>query len=121
MREFSGHIFITDHAKERFIERRLNVTSNSGYVNVYGKMLGMIKRSKLVKFLKKEDGRVHEYREYAGCIFVCHREASKDYWKQDLVTIITVELTEKFIKSTLCKGYNINELSLNLYTLNKVI
>lgn len=120
MREFSGQIYITQHAKERFIERRINVISNNHNINVFGKMIGMIKRSTLIKYLKKEDGRIHEYREYAGCIFVCHREFSKDYFKPDLVTVITVEMTDGAIKSALEKGYNIDSLYLNDYTLSKV-
>lgn len=120
MREFSGQIYITQHAKERFIERRINVISNNHNINVFGKMIGMIKRSTLIKYLKKEDGRIHEYREYAVCIFVCHREFSKDYFKPDLVTVITVEMTNGAIKSALEKGHSIDSLYLNDYTLNKV-
>lgn len=48
--EFTGYIYITNHAKERFIERRINVISNNRNINVYKKMIGMIKRSKLIKF-----------------------------------------------------------------------
>lgn len=88
MKGFRGKVYITNHAKNRFSERRLNITTNRNKeVNVYKKMLEMIKRSRLIKYLKKEDGRTHEYREYAGCIFVCHREFSKDIFKPDLVTI----------------------------------
>lgn len=120
MKEFVGHIYITRHARDRFIERRLNLTSNSGHTNVYSKMLGMIKRSTLIKCLRKEDGRLHEYREYAGCIFVCHREYSKDFFKPDLVTIITVEVTNRAIKEALNKGYSVDLLNLNTYKLKKV-
>lgn len=120
MRGFTGYIHITNHAKERFIERRLNVISNNRNINVYKKMIGMIKRSTLVKYLRKEDGRIHEYREYAGCIFVCHREISRDPFKQDFVTVITVEITDGAITAALKKGYSVNSLSLNTYTLNKV-
>lgn len=121
MKKFVGRILITPHAKQRFIERRLNVTVNENrYVNVYKKMIGMIQRSELIKCLRKADSRLHEYREYAGCIFVCHREYSKEFFKQDLVTIITVELTTGFIKTTLEKGYNIDGLVLNSYTLDKI-
>lgn len=120
MREFTGHIYITNHAKERFIERRLNVISNNGKINIYKKMLGMIKRSKLIKCFKKEDGRIHEYREYAGCVFVCYREISKDFFKPDLVTVITVEMTDGAIKAAVEKGHSINTLNLNTYKLNRV-
>ena len=121
MREFRGYIHITKHAKERFIERRLNTSSNKNTeVNVYKKMINMIKRSTLTKYVTKDDGRVHEYREYAGCIFVCHREYSKEYFKPDLVTIITVELTPGYIKSVINKGYNEKNLSLNTYITEKV-
>lgn len=119
MREFSGYIHITNHAKKRFIERRLNVTTH-GYVNVYKKMINMIKRSTLIKYVTKDDGRVHEYREFAGCIFVCHREYSKDFFKPDLVTIITVELTPGYIKSVIDKGYTEESLSLNTFISEKV-
>ena len=83
-------------------------------------MIGMIKRSILIKYLKKEDGRIHEYRAYAGCIFVCHREFSKDYFKTKLVTVITVEMIDRAIISALEKGYNIDSFYLNDYKLNKV-
>lgn len=120
MREFRGRIYITQHAKERFIERRLNLISNSQDINVFNKMIGMIKRSKLIKYLRKEDGRVHEYREYAGCIFVCHREFPKDYLIPDLVTVITVEMTHGTIIKAVDKGHSLESLSLNSYTLDKV-
>lgn len=120
MREFVGHIHITKHAKERFIERRLNVISNNRNVNVYHKMLEIIKRSTLIKCLRKEDGRIHEYREYAGCIFVCHREYSKDFFKPDLVTVITVEITNGAIKAALNKGNSVESLNLNTYKLEKI-
>ncbi|WP_175429455.1 hypothetical protein [Clostridium acetireducens] len=41
MKGFYGNIFITHHAKQRFIERRLNVIKSSKYVNVYKKMIGI--------------------------------------------------------------------------------
>lgn len=120
MRTFVGDIYITPHAKQRFIERRVNVTKFNQNLNVFKKMINMIHRSELKKTLKKEDGRIHEYRECNGCIFVCEREFSKDFFKKDLVTVITVELTTGFIKRTIDKGYDIDTLSLNSYALEKV-
>ena len=120
MRAFVGEIYITPHAKKRFIERRVNVVRYDPNLNVFKKMINMIHRSELVKVLKKEDGRQHEYRKYKGCIFVCEREFSKVFWKKDLVTVITVELTTGFIQKTIDKGYDIDDLSLNSYTLDKL-
>lgn len=121
MKSFMGKIYITNHAKDRFRERRINITSNRNKeVNIYKKMLEMIKRSRLIKYLKKEDGRIHEYREYAGCIFVCHREFSKDIFKPDLVTVITVEMTDKEIISSIDRGYNMESLCLNSYKSNQI-
>lgn len=121
MKTFRGHIYITEHAKERFIERRINVTNNRNkYTNVYRKMINMIQRSILVKYVKKENGKVHEYRKNCGCIFVCEREISKDFFKPDLLTVITVELTDGFIRRTERNGYEINDLHLNSYMLKKL-
>ncbi|MDU7240408.1 hypothetical protein [Clostridium sp.] len=120
MKTFVGEIYITPHAKMRFIERRINVTKYDPKLNVYKKMRNMIYRSELIKSLKKPDGRIHEYREYKGCIFVCEREFSKDFWKKDLVTVITVELTTGFIMRTIDKVYPLEELSLNSYILDKL-
>ena len=40
---------------------------------------------------------------------------SKDFFKPDLVTIITVELTPGYIKSVIDKGYTEESLSLNTF------
>lgn len=120
MKTFVGEIYITPHAKMRFIERRINVIKYDPNLNVFKKMRNMIYRSELIKCLKKPDGRIHEYREYKGCIFVCEREFSKAFWKKDLVTVITVELTKGFIIRTIDKGYALEDLSLNSYMLDKL-
>ena len=42
MKTFVGDIFITPHAKKRFIERRVNVTKFDQNLNVFKKMINMI-------------------------------------------------------------------------------
>lgn len=53
MKTFVGDIFITPHAKKRFIERRVNVTKFDPNLNVFKKMINMIHRSELKKNIKK--------------------------------------------------------------------
>lgn len=119
MKTFVGEIYITPHAKMRFIERRINVIKYDPNLNVFKKMRNMIYRSRLVASSKKSDGKTYEYREYEGCIFVCQREFSKEFWKKDLVTVITVKLTKGFIIRTIDKGYELVDLSLDSYILGK--
>ena len=120
MREFYGEIIITKHAKDRFIQRWINLNRQRGDVNVYKKMCNMIGRSKLIKSLKKQNGEVHEYRESHGCIFVCAREFSKDYFKKDKVTIVTVELQPWYINQKIKSGLDINLFDLNEYSKAKI-
>lgn len=116
MREFKGKVFITPHAKEKFIKRRL--LTNKHYdpnVNVYRKMLNMLFRSKLLKYLTKDNGNLHEYRENNGVIFVCERKIAKNYWDSDLVTVITIELTAGNLKILENDGIDIKALNIGKY------
>ena len=112
---FYGNIFITPHAKKRFIQRRLNVIRNGYLANPIKKMLNMLQRSVLIGCLTKEDGRLHEYREYKGCIFVCERQKARNYWEKDLVIVITVKLTSQYIKTLIDRGYDVEQLELHEY------
>lgn len=122
MRGFSGEVFITPHARDRFIQRRITLSRNAydEHCNVYKKMLNMLFRSRVVKYLRKEDGRIHEYRENKGCIFVCEREFSKNYWEKDKVTVITVELTESYIRERIHKGYAVEDMEIGEYMSNRI-
>ena len=113
MRTFNGQVFITPHAKEKFIKRRLltNIHYDAN-ANVYRKMLNMLFRSKLIKYLTLEDGRLHEYRENKGVIFVCERVISKDFFSKDLVTVITVELTVGNLRTMHSEGLDIKNLGI---------
>ncbi|MGL5575138.1 MAG: hypothetical protein ACRDCW_06265 [Sarcina sp.] len=113
MREFRGNVIITDHAKERFIQRRVNSKVRDGYVNVYKKMLNMIFRSTLVGTKKQPNGEVHEYRSNKGCIFVCARRYAKNFWEKDEVTILTVKLNKWYIEDRVDRGIDINTFGLN--------
>ncbi|MBU3810397.1 MAG: hypothetical protein H9893_01890 [Candidatus Niameybacter stercoravium] len=112
---FDGDIFITPHTKKRFIQRRINVIRNGYMANPIRKMLNMLQRSSLIGCLTKEDGRLHEYREYKGCIFVCERQKTKSFWEKDLVTVITVKLTAQYIKTLIDRGYDVEQLELHEY------
>ena len=113
MREFRGNVIITDHAKERFIQRRVNSRVRDGYVNVYKKMLNMIFRSTLVGTKKQDNGEVHEYRANKGCIFVCARKYAENFWEKDDVIILTVQLNRWYIEDRIDRGIDINTLGLN--------
>lgn len=123
MRSFVGEVFITPHAKERFIQRRIALSKNaySKNCNVYKKMLNMIFRSRVVKCLRKEDGRVYEYRENDGCLFVCEREFSKNFLEKDKVTVITVELTASYIRERIDIGYAMESMEIGEYMTNKIL
>lgn len=113
MRTFNGQVFITPHAKEKFIKRRLltNIHYDAN-ANVYRKMLNMLFRSKLIKYLTLENGKLHEYRENKGVIFVCERVISKDFFSKDLVTVITVELTSGNLRTMHSEGLDIRTLEI---------
>ncbi|MGG7199274.1 hypothetical protein ACQPUL_00830 [Clostridium butyricum] len=121
MRNFQGEVYITNHAKEKFIKRRLmtNKTYKSN-LNIYKKMLNMIFRSQLIKYVHKEDGKLHEYRKYKGVIFVCERKISQDYWKKDLVTVITVELTLEYLLELKNEGVDVKSLKIGPYIENQL-
>ena len=116
MRGFYGEIIITKHAKDRFIQRWIKSNNKRNYINVYKKMCNMIVRSRLIKSLRKPSGEVHEYRENNGCIFVCAREFSKEFWRKDKVTVVTVELESWYIKEKLKSGIDVNLFDLNEYS-----
>lgn len=116
MRKFYGEIIITKHAKDRFVQRWIKLNRQRNYINVYKRMCNMIGRSRLIKSLRKPNGEVHEYRENNGCIFVCAREFSKEFWKRDKVIVVTVELAPWYIKKKLKSGVDINLLDLNEYS-----
>lgn len=120
LREFYGDIFITRHAKNRFIQRWIQLNRERNYVNVYKKMINMITRSRLIKSISKPNGEVYEYRESNGCIFVCAREFSNSYWKKDKVTVVTVELEPWYIQNKYEAGVDIELLDLNEYSKLKV-
>ena len=44
------------------------------------------------------------YGENNGCIFVCAREFSKEFWRKDKVTVVIVELESWYIKEKLKSG-----------------
>ena len=80
---------------------------------MYIKMCNMIVRSRLIKSLRKPNGEVHEYRENSGCIFICAREFSKEFWRKDKVIVVTVELESGYIKEKLKSGIDFNLFDLN--------
>jgi hypothetical protein len=123
MRYFAGEVFITHHARDRFLQRRIDLSRNAHneHCNVYKKMLNMLFRSRVVKYLRKEDGRVHEYRVYQGCLFVCERQIAKNFWEKDKVTVITVELTESYIKERMDKGYAVEDMEIGEFMTNKIL
>lgn len=123
MRSFTGEVFITPHARDRFLQRRIDLSRNANNenCNVYKKMLNMLFRSKVVKYLRKEDGRIHEYRVNHGCLFVCERQTAGDFWEKDKVTVITVELTESYIRERLDKGYAMEDMEIGEYMTNRIL
>lgn len=79
----------------------------------------MIVRSNLLKSVRQENGEVYEYRENDGCIFLCARRFSNNFWEKDKVTVVTVELTKGYINK-ISGGDDeiIGRLDLNDYMLN---
>lgn len=122
MREFKGNVFITLHARDRFIQRRIELSNNANNkCNVYKKMLNMIFRSKLIKFIRKPDGRISEYRENKGCIFICERINSKNFWEKDSVTVITVELSKTYIVDRIDRGYDVSKMQMGAFMENRLL
>lgn len=120
VREFHGDIIITKHAKNRFIQRRMNLNKRNRNPNLYIKMINMIKRSRLIKIVNRPNGKAYEYRQNDGCIFVCAREFSKNYLEKDKVIVVTVEMAEWYIKTMCLDGINIDDLDLNEYTKSRI-
>jgi len=56
------------------------------------------------------------YGENNGCIFVCAREFSKEFWRKDKVTVVIVELESWYIKEKLKSGIDVNLFDLNEYS-----
>lgn len=121
MKTFVGYVHITKHARDRFVQRRINLSSNEKkYCNVYKKMLNMIFRSRLLKYKKGSDGEIYELRVFQGCVFFCKREYGKSFMDKDVVTVITVELTETFMRERSLMGYNIEDVELTEFMINKM-
>lgn len=77
-KERGEEILITEHAKDRFIQRWISLYKPKKNFNIYVKMINMIHGSRLMKTVRTEEGIIYGYmnnREY----FVCNREFSKTY------------------------------------------
>ncbi len=112
MESLHDDIYITKHAKDRFIQRSTKGTNGIYKGNVYRTMRSMIRKSTLISSTMHENNEIHEYRKYMGYIFVCLVTLSEDFWKKDKITIITVKLSKKEIQNLTTNGYRIDELGL---------
>lgn len=107
-------IFITKHARERFLQRMGNCSG----ADVYRIMISMINKSRLISS-KNEDGQIYEHRESRGFIFVCAVSKSDNFFMRNKTTVVTVELADTKIKQYISQNNNINALDLGFKKENK--